>query len=66
MAIKTFNINEKVYKEFSKHCRSQGISMSKKIENFILFELEKIKKSSKTHSLKEEIKLENHSFSKYC
>lgn len=47
MALKTFNLDEEVYKEFSKHCKSQGISMSKKVENFIKQELEKIKPSQK-------------------
>lgn len=35
MAIKTFNINEEVYKKFSKFCKEKGISMSKQIENFM-------------------------------
>lgn len=42
MAIKTFNLDEILYKEFSKHCRKNGISMSKKIENFIREEMERI------------------------
>ena len=42
MALKTFNIDEKVYAEFSKHSKSKGISMSKQIENFIKNEIEKI------------------------
>lgn len=43
MALKTFNIDEQVYKEFSKHCKQQGISMSRRIENFLRDEVEKIK-----------------------
>ena len=43
MALKTFNLDNKIYKEFSKHCKENGISMSKKVENFIKQELEKIK-----------------------
>jgi hypothetical protein len=57
MALKTFNINEETYKRFSEHCKKEGISMSKRIENFLKQEVEKIKQP--------ETKGEN-SFSKYC
>jgi hypothetical protein len=57
MALKTFNVNEETYKKFSEHCKKEGISMSKKVENFLRQELEKIKPT--------ETKGEN-SFSKYC
>jgi len=43
MALKTFNLNEEIYKEFSRYCKANGVSMSKKIENFIKQELTKIK-----------------------
>jgi hypothetical protein len=42
MALKTFNIDEKVYAEFSKHCKKNGISMSRRVENFIKEEMEKL------------------------
>ncbi len=42
MALKTFNLDAKVYGEFSKHCKKHGISMSKKVENFIKTELQNI------------------------
>tara|TARA_Y100000310_G_scaffold338209_1_gene427221 strand:+ start:4076 stop:4339 length:264 start_codon:yes stop_codon:yes gene_type:complete len=42
MALKTFNVDHEVYKEFSKHCKKHGISMSKRVENFIRLELENI------------------------
>jgi len=29
MALKTFNIDGETYKEFSKHCKKNGISMRK-------------------------------------
>ena len=35
MVLKTFNINEKAYKEFSEFCKEHGISMSRQIEMFI-------------------------------
>jgi len=60
--LKTFNLDEQVYNQFSHHCKTNGISMSKKIENFIKEELLKIKTP-----IKEEIKqIKEHSFSKYC
>lgn len=43
MVIKTFNVDGFLYKEFSRHCKSNGISMSKKVENFIKEEVMKIK-----------------------
>ncbi|MBS3065676.1 hypothetical protein J4229_01380 [Candidatus Pacearchaeota archaeon] len=42
MALKTFNINESVYKSYSKHCKKNGVSMSKQVENFLIGEIEKI------------------------
>ena len=35
MAIKTFNIQESVYKEFSDFCKGHGVSMSKQVEMFM-------------------------------
>ena len=71
MALKTFNLDEAVYKEFSKHCKKEGISMSKKIENFLRDEVGKIqgKKQSKNNIIKLEksqVVPTHHSFSKYC
>ena len=51
MALKTFNINEGVYKHYSKSCKQKGISMSKQIENFIRSEIEKITKISSKGSI---------------
>lgn len=42
MVIKTFNIDEDVYKQFSTHCKKNGVSMSKRVENFIRDEVAKI------------------------
>ncbi|MEK6846974.1 MAG: hypothetical protein AABY16_02300 [Nanoarchaeota archaeon] len=69
MAIKTFNLDEQVYKEFSKHCRKNGISMSKRVENFIRDEIVRIKDrvlAKKPVLEKIETNFEQHSFSKYC
>lgn len=35
MALKTFNVDEKVYLEFSKFCKDRGVSMSKQINRFM-------------------------------
>jgi antitoxin component of RelBE/YafQ-DinJ toxin-antitoxin module len=35
MALKTFNIQEEVYRRFSKFCKEHGLSMSKQIELFM-------------------------------
>ncbi len=67
--LKTFNLDAQTYNQFSQHCKTNGISMSKKIENFIKQELEKLNPSIKEEvkQIKEEIKqIKEHSFSKYC
>jgi hypothetical protein len=46
MAIKTFNIDEKIHKDYSDYCKEHGISMSKRIENFIKEEISKIRKKN--------------------
>jgi antitoxin component of RelBE/YafQ-DinJ toxin-antitoxin module len=35
MVLKTFNVQEEVYDEFSKFCKENGISMSKQVEIFM-------------------------------
>ena len=35
MVLKTFNVQERVYKKFSKLCKENGISMSKQVEFFM-------------------------------
>lgn len=72
MGLKTFNINEEAYKEFSAHCKKNGISMSKKIENFILEELDVIKSGGRVarsrivRDVRDLIGDKEHSFKKYC
>ena len=39
MAIKTFSIDDKIYKKYSKFCKENGINMSKQIEFFISSQL---------------------------
>ncbi len=71
MVIKTFNIDEEVYKQFSTHCKKNGVSMSRKVENFIRDEIVKLKikpveKKADSTALKKNINSEHHTFSKYC
>ena len=73
MALKTFNLDKEVYKEFSEHCKKNGMSMSKKIENFIREEMEhvnsggKVKVSRFVKDVKELLEEDKeHSFKKYC
>jgi len=66
MALKTFNVDEVVYKEFSEYCKKNGISMSKKVENFIRREMEMLKKEAKKITEKVEDEIEKHPLSKYC
>lgn len=71
MVIKTFNLDEQVYKQFSEYCKKEGISMSKRVENFIR---EEIKKLGVKNEVSEKVKMpslkampvEEHSFRKYC
>ena len=35
MALKTFNVQEEVYKKFSNFCKGHGVSMSKQVEMFM-------------------------------
>jgi ligand-binding sensor protein len=35
MALKTFNVEEVVYKKFSDFCKGHGVSMSKQVELFM-------------------------------
>jgi len=49
--LKTFNINEMAYNEFSKFCKEHGISMSKQAEMFIESQIG-IKKEVKPEYLK--------------
>jgi len=66
MAIKSFNLDPETYKQFSDHCKSQGISMSKKIENFIRSELTKINPQKPITLKKSPLKTKEHPLSKYC
>jgi hypothetical protein len=59
-------LNAIVYEEFSKICKESGISMSKKIDNFIRVELEKMRERAPA-DIKKNIKHgDNHPMDKYC
>lgn len=77
--LKTFNLDSKLYREFSAHCKKHGISMSKRIENFIRDEIgkirlvelnvktsDKIDKSKEFKNLNKDLKSEEHPIGKYC
>lgn len=71
MVIKTFNVDEEVYKQFSEHCKKHGISMSKRVENFLKEEVSKINNKVKKNVDKSVVETKsispgNHTFSKYC
>ncbi len=70
MALKTFNIDEKSYKEYSDFCKKEGISMSKRVEQFIKAEIENLKSNKTSKKSKEEtlpsISRNKHSMIKYC
>ena len=71
MVLKTFNLDEFTYKEFSAYCKKHGMSMSKKIENFIREELKRLKVGSR--EAKHDVVIRDivsreveHSLKKYC
>ena len=79
MALKTFNVDGEIYKQFSEHCKKHGVSMSRKVENFIREELERLKlgirrlekaenKTGNTSesSFEKPKEQKEHSFMKYC
>ena len=76
MALKTFNIDEDIYKEFSKHCKKEGLSMSKKIERFISEEMDRINGGKKSAEFEDKLGeeraerekelMDEHPLSKYC
>ena len=49
MALKTFNIDEKVNKKFSEFCKENGISMSKQIEIFIKAQMSEKQEEREEH-----------------
>ena len=49
MVLKTFNIDEETYNQFSEFCRQNGISMSKQIDIFIKAQLEEKPKVRKEY-----------------
>jgi hypothetical protein len=75
MALKTFNIEDEIYKTYSKHCKTRGISMSHQVENFLRDEVLKIKNlqpkniiesKEMAKELREIGKMAEHPLKKYC
>lgn len=65
MALKTFNLDEATYRQYSDHCKEHGISMSKQVEKFITHELEKLK-GPVTNQPPQKAHSDHHSMSKFC
>ena len=55
MSIKSFNVDEEVYGEFSSFCKEHGISMSKQVEIFMKSIIEEDSKIRKDYLKKLEI-----------
>ena len=49
MTLKTFNVEEAVYKKFSDFCKSHGVSMSKQVEMFMESMLEEEPEAKKEY-----------------
>jgi antitoxin component of RelBE/YafQ-DinJ toxin-antitoxin module len=52
MVIKTFNVEEEVYKNFSNHCKEWGLSMSQQINLFMKLQIEEKPKLRKEYEEK--------------
>ncbi len=69
MALKTFNVDAETYRAFSEHCKKEGISMSKKVENFMKKELENLKIFAGKNAGKRNMAAQTsdeHPMGKYC
>lgn len=68
MALKTFNLDEETYKQYSAHCKENGISMSKQVEKFITQEVARLKpsKQKEVNPSTPQRSSEDHSMSKFC
>ena len=65
MALKTFNLDEEVYRRYSAHCKRRGMSMSKQIEFFMREKLDKLSQASSIiKGTEEDVRL--HLMNKYC
>jgi len=49
MVLKTFNVEETVYKQFAELCKNKGMSMSKQVEFFMRSIVEKEPKARKEY-----------------
>lgn len=81
MVLKTFNVDKEVYERYSKHCKKNGVSMSKKVDAFLRRELDRVmdmrgmelredvikgKISLDTKEFANEPNLDVHPLQKYC
>ncbi|MBN2142532.1 hypothetical protein JW711_04335 [Candidatus Woesearchaeota archaeon] len=49
MSIKTFNVDDQVYEKFSRHCKENGLSMSKQVTWFMQAQVEEEPKVRKSY-----------------
>jgi antitoxin component of RelBE/YafQ-DinJ toxin-antitoxin module len=60
MSMKTFNVDEEVYSEFSSFCKEHGINMSKQVETFMKWVVAEEPKAKKEYLKKlDRIRKEN-------
>jgi len=52
MVLKTFNLDEEVYKKFSEFCKGHGLSMSKQVNIFIESQIEEEPKIKEEYLIK--------------
>jgi antitoxin component of RelBE/YafQ-DinJ toxin-antitoxin module len=50
MVLKTFNVEQETYKDFSEFCKSHGISMSKQVQMFMQSVVDEKAKDRQEHS----------------
>lgn len=64
MVLKTFNVQEAVYRKFSDFCKGHGVSMSKQVEMFMESIIEEEPEAKKEY-LKKLERIRNGRFHKY-
>ena len=52
MVLKTFNVEEEVYRKFSSFCKGQGLSMSKQVDFFMRSVVEEEPKAKREYLAK--------------
>lgn len=66
MVIRTFNVDDAIYQEYIAYCKKNGISMSKRIEQFIKEDLARITKEPERVRPSAKSVSSDHFMKKYC